>query len=129
MRRKNTRRFDPRYYMDEKMETLNEFSQGETRMGSAGGLDHLTTAVFKALRDGRHDREDNPLSLSGIKSSVPRYLAELGLDERGVKETLSYFRQIMQGGEFMTTDGDSFKLVPATVRVGAGEGERGLYLV
>ena len=130
--RKNVKRRDPRYFMDEKMETLSEVSQGEAGLGSFGGEGHLAQAVVKALTDGRHDREENPLSLSALFDSqtgiVRRHLEEFGLDQRGIQSALASQRKFHGGGEFMDADGRPFTLGAATVRVGSSAGEQGLYL-
>jgi hypothetical protein len=112
--------------------TLSELSAGEGRIGSMeSGPDLLAHAALKALVDGRHDREENPLSLSALFNSeqgaVMRYLRELGMDDRRIKQTMGHARSVMGGGQFRSLDGDVFKLVPATVRVGSSEGERGLF--
>jgi|3_EtaG_2_1085321.scaffolds.fasta_scaffold44194_2 hypothetical protein len=111
---------------------INEVSRGEMSLGTNGTAEHLELAVQKVLGDGQHESKDNPLSLEAIKGAAPRYLKELGLDDRGVQEALKYFRQIMKGGQYRDLDGRNYKLVSARIPIGRklpNEGAAGLYLV
>jgi len=122
-----------RIIKEELKSTLSELSAGEAELGSMeSGSDLLALAAFKALRDGRNDREENPLSLSALfdseQGSVIRYLRELGMDDRRIKQTMGHRRKVMAGGQFRTPDGDVFELVPAVVRVGDHKGHKGLWL-
>ena len=109
--------------------TLDEVGYGEQGLGSQGSEQHLVQAIYKRLRDGQHTSEKNPLSLEGILGGVDKYLQELGLDARGIKQAKSGFRKLARGSEFALADGERVKLVPAKVRVGPSKGEQGLYIV
>ena len=61
-RRKNTRRFDPRYFMDEKTDIIKE-NRGKYQ---------LESAIYMALRDYRAT-EQNPTPLSAIFDSSDCY--------------------------------------------------------
>jgi len=116
----------------EELEKISEVSQGEAGLGTWGGASHLAQAVAKALTDGRHYSEENPLSLSALFDSqtgaVLRHLEELGLDQRGIQSALASQRDFYTGGQFMDADDRPFTLRAATVRVGPSAGEKGLYL-
>ena len=118
-------RMNPRYF-------LNEASKAEMMAGSGDGRTHLQIAIVKALRAGNHMREDNPLSLSALFDSnngfVLRYMGELGLDDRAIKNAMSYAREYFEGGEWTDIDGRPTVVSPANVQVGPAQGHRGLYL-
>ena len=115
---------------------ITEISQGEdSALGTAGTRSHMEVAIYKALRDGRHFDENNPLSLSALFDSsngaVLRHLGELGLDDQGVKQAMGYARQysrLDRPQQIHLPDGDLVQLIPAQVRAGDAAGERGLYL-
>ena len=116
---------NPRYF-------LNEASEAEMMQGDMDGRTHLEIAIVKALRDGNHMSEDNPLSLSALFDSsdgaVLRYMGELGLDDMAIKNAMSYARRYLEGGEWVDVDGRPTVVSPANVQVGPSQGERGLYL-
>ena len=125
-RRKNTRRFDPRYFMDEKTDIIQE----------SRGKHQLEAAIFKALRD-YNASEQNPTPLSAIFDSsngaVLRYLKEQGLDDRGIKDAMSYAGKYTRGEMDIAVPGgdggEYVKLKLTTVPVGPSEGEQGMYMV
>ena len=94
---------------------------------SYGGSADLAHAVHLALVAGRHENENNPLSLSALFDSstgaVINHLRDAGLDERGIKSAMQHVQELVRGGEFQKTDGEVFRLMPAA----AGD-EQGLYL-
>tara|TARA_B100000131_G_scaffold311939_1_gene345434 strand:- start:3096 stop:3482 length:387 start_codon:yes stop_codon:yes gene_type:complete len=124
--RKNKKRIDPRYFLNEKTEIIKE-NRGKYQ---------LEAAIFKALRDYRAS-EQNPTPLSALFDSssgaVLRYLKEQGLDERGIQDAMSYARRYtgpdeaaiaVPGGD----GGEYVKLKFATVQVGDSQGETGVYM-
>jgi hypothetical protein len=125
-RRKNTKRIDPRYFMNEKTEIIKE-NRGKYQ---------LESAIYMALRDYRAS-EQNPTPLSAILDSsdgaVLRYLKEQGLDDRGIKDAMSYARRYAGPDEVAIAvpggDGGQYvKLKYATVTVGPSQGEQGMYM-
>ena len=130
--RKNKKRIDPRYFLNETTRRdLNE------NYSSSGGKEQLGKAIFMVLRDYRSS-EQNPLSLSALLDSgsgaVLRYLKEFGLDERGIKDAMSYRRHYMAPGAMVPVpggDGGQYvELKQATVPEGfPAAGERGVYMV
>jgi len=124
-----------RVIKEELQATLNEISQGEESLGTSGTRSHMEAAIYKALRDGQHFNENNPLSLSALFDSsngaVLRYLRELGLDDQGAKQAMNYasqYARLTSPQQITLPDGDFAQLIPAKVRVGDAAGERGLYL-
>ena len=99
---------------------------------SYGAEVQLAEAAYLALVAGRHDSENNPLSLSALFDSstgtVIDHLREAGLDERGIKSAMQHVQKLSRGGEFQNQDGEPFRLMPARVTVGPSAGEQGLYL-
>ena len=99
---------------------------------SFGAEVQLAEATYLALVAGRHDSENNPLSLSALFDSstgtVIDHLREAGLDERGIKSAMQHVQKLSRGGEFQNQDGEPFRLMPARVTVGPSAGEQGLYL-
>ena len=130
-RRKNRNRIDPRYFLNETAHRgLDE------NYSSSGGKEQLGKAVFMALRDYRSS-EQNPLSLSALLDSgsgaVLRYLEEFGLDDRGIKDAMSYRRHYMAPNAMIPVpggDGGEFvELKQTTVPEGfPSAGETGVYM-
>ncbi len=125
-RRKNTKRIDPRYFMNEKTDIIKE-NRGKYQ---------LESAIYMALRDFRAT-EQNPTPLSAILDSsdgaVLRYLKEQGLDDRGIKDAMSYARRYAGPDEVAIAvpggDGGQYvKLKYTTVPVGPSKGEQGMYM-
>ena len=104
---------------------------------SSGGKELLGKAIYMVLRDYRSS-EKNPLALGALLDSsegaVLRYLREFGLDERGIKDAMSYRRHYMAHGAMIPVpggDGGEFvELKQAFVPEGfPAAGEMGVYMV
>jgi len=125
-RRKHKKFIDPRYFMDEKTDIIKENR----------GKHQLESAIYMALRD--YDAsEQNPTPLSAILDSsngaVLRYFKEDGLNDREIKDAMSYRRSYTGPDEVAIAvpggDGGQYvKLKFATVPVGPSQGETGVYM-
>ena len=128
-RRKNTRRFDPRYFMDEKTDIIKESAARSPKFA-------LEAAIYYTLRD-YNASEQNPTPLSAIfdsrQGAVLRYLKEQGLSPAWIKDAMShagkYTRGEMDIGVPGGDGGEYVKLKLTTVPVGPSEGEQGMYMV
>ena len=132
-RRKNTKRIDPRYFLNETTyrDLEEEVSYGYTR-GQKGALE---AAIFYALRD-YNATEQNPAPLSAIFDSqdgaILRYLKEQGLSPAWMTQALQGMGKYTRGPTEIPIPGDEsryVKLMLTTVPVGPSKGEQGMYMV